>query len=43
VRIETTPLPATLMELIACLRGPDLGQELKQVDALLASTKLGSQ
>jgi hypothetical protein len=43
VLIETRPLPSTLTELTACLRGPGLAQAEKSVDALLASTKLGSQ
>lgn len=43
VLIETRPLPSTLTELTACLRGPGLTQAAKSVDALLASTKFGSQ
>jgi hypothetical protein len=43
VLIETRPLPSTLTELTACLRGPGLAQAEKSLDALLASTKLGSQ
>jgi hypothetical protein len=43
VLIQTRPLPSTLTEFTACLRGPGLAQEEKSVDALLASTKLASQ
>ena len=43
VRIQTGPLPSTLTEMTACLRGPGLAQEEKSVDALLASTKFASQ
>lgn len=43
VRIATTPLPSSPLEFTACLRGPGLAQNLKRVDALLASTKFGSQ
>ena len=43
VLIQTTPLPSTLTEMTACLRGPGLAQEEKRIDALLASTKLVSQ
>lgn len=39
VLVETRPLPSTLIEFTACLRGPGLAQNLKRVDALLASTK----
>jgi hypothetical protein len=39
VRIELHPLPSALLELTACLRGPNLAQERKSVDALLASTQ----
>lgn len=39
VLIQTRPLPSTLTELTACLRGPGLAQAEKSVDALLASTK----
>jgi hypothetical protein len=43
VLVATRPLPSTLMELTACLRGPGLAQNVKRVDALLASTKFLSQ
>jgi hypothetical protein len=43
VLIATRPLPSTLTEFTACLRGPGLAQEEKSVDALLASTKFASQ
>jgi hypothetical protein len=43
VLIETQPLPSTLTEFTACLRGPGLAQEEKSVEALLASTKLAGQ
>ena len=43
VLIQTRPLPSTLTEFTACLRGPGLAQEEKSVDALLASTKFASQ
>jgi hypothetical protein len=43
VLIQTRPLPSTLTEMTACLRGPRLAQEEKRIDALLASTKLVSQ
>jgi hypothetical protein len=43
VLIQTRPLPSTLTEMTACLRGPGLAQEEKSVDALLASTKFASQ
>ena len=39
VLIETRPLPSTLTEFTACLRGPGLAQAEQSVDALLASTK----
>jgi hypothetical protein len=42
VLIQTRPLPSTLTEMTACLRGPGLAQEEKSVDALLASTKFAS-
>jgi hypothetical protein len=38
VLIATRPLPSTLTEFTACLRGPDLVQNVQRVDALLAST-----
>lgn len=41
--IATRPLPSTPTEFTACLRGPGLGQEEKNVEALLASTKFASQ
>jgi hypothetical protein len=43
VLIQTRPLPSTLTEMTACLRGPALAREEKSVDALLASTKFASQ
>ena len=43
VLIQTRPLPSTLTEFTACLRGPGLAQEEKSVDAQLASTKFASQ
>ena len=39
VRVAVQPLPSALLELTACLRGPNLAQERKSVDALLASTR----
>lgn len=39
VLVATGPLPSTLTEFTACLRGPGLAQNVKRVDALLASTK----
>jgi hypothetical protein len=39
VRIATSPLPSGPTEFTACLRGPGLAQNVKRVDALLASTK----
>lgn len=39
VLIETEPLPSTLTEFTACLRGPGLAQAEKRIDALLASTR----
>ncbi|MGZ4371778.1 MAG: hypothetical protein ACXVRQ_06235 [Gaiellaceae bacterium] len=43
VLIATRPLPSTATEFTACLRGPGLAQEEKNVNALLASTKFVSQ
>jgi hypothetical protein len=43
VLVATRPLPSTFMELTACLRGPGVAQNVKRVDALLASTKFLSQ
>ena len=43
VLIQTRPLPSTLTEMTACLRGPGLGQAEKSLNALLASTRLASQ
>jgi hypothetical protein len=43
VLIQTRPLPSTLTEMTACLRGPGVAQEENSVDALLASTKFASQ
>jgi hypothetical protein len=39
VLVATRPLPSTLIEFTACLRGPGLAENVKRVDALLASTK----
>lgn len=43
VLIPTRPLPSTPTEFTACLRGPGLAQEEKNVTALLDSTKFASQ
>lgn len=43
VLIKTRPLPSTLTELTACLRGPGLAQAEQSVDALLASTRFLSR
>jgi hypothetical protein len=43
VLIQTSPLPSTLTEFTACLRGPGLAQAEKSVETLLASTKFASQ
>ena len=43
VLIQTRPLPSTLTEMTACLRGPGLARAEKSLNALLASTKLASQ
>jgi hypothetical protein len=43
VLVQTSPLPSTLTEMTACLRGPGVAQEQKSLDALLASTKFASQ
>ena len=43
VLIATRPLPSTPTQFTACLRGPDLAQEERSVEALLASTKFASQ
>jgi hypothetical protein len=43
VLVATAPLPSTLTEFTACLRGPGVAQNVKRVDALLASTKFRSQ
>jgi hypothetical protein len=43
VLIQTRPLPSPLTEVTACLRGPSLAQAEKKVDAMLASTTLGSR
>lgn len=43
VAVATSTLPSALTYLTACLRGPDLAQAEKDVDALLASTKFASQ
>ena len=42
VLVETRPLPSTLTEFTACLRGPGLAENVRRVDALLASTKFVS-
>lgn len=39
VTIELKPLPSSLLEFTACLRGPGLAQSEAAVDALLASTR----
>lgn len=41
--IETSPTPSPLTYLTACLRGPNLAQNERRVDALLASARLNSQ
>jgi hypothetical protein len=43
VLVETSPLPSTLTEFTACLRGPGVAQNVKLVGALLASTKFVSR
>jgi hypothetical protein len=43
VLIQTHHLPSPLTELTACFRGPGLAEQVKRVDALLASTKFVSQ
>ncbi len=43
VLVQTRPLPSSLTEFTACLRGPGLAQSEKSVDALLASTKFFTQ
>lgn len=39
VAIELRPLPSSLLQFTACLRGPGLAQSESDVDALLASTR----
>ena len=43
VVIETSPTPSPLTYFTACLRGPNLAQNERRVDALLASTRLSSE
>ena len=43
VLVQTRPLPSSLTEFTACLRGPGLAESEKSVDALLASTKFFAQ
>ena len=43
VAVETTPTPSALTYLTACLRGPNLAQNERRVDALLASTRFTTQ
>ncbi len=43
VLIETSPPPSSLTQVIACLRGPHLGQNERRVDALLASARFPSR
>jgi hypothetical protein len=43
VVVETSPTPSPLTYFTACLRGPNLAQNERRVDALLASTRLSSQ
>jgi hypothetical protein len=43
VVVETSPPPSPFTYLTACLRGPNLAQNERRVDALLASTRLSSQ
>jgi hypothetical protein len=43
VAVETIPTPSALTYLTACLRGPNLAQSERRVDALLASTRFTSQ
>jgi hypothetical protein len=43
VLVATRPLPATLTEFTACLRGPGVAQNVERIDALLASTTFLSQ
>lgn len=42
VVVETSPTPSPLTYVTACLRGPNLAQNERRVDALLASTRLTS-
>jgi hypothetical protein len=42
VAVQTSPTPSPLTYLTACLRGPNLAQNERRVDALLASTRLSS-
>jgi hypothetical protein len=43
VVVATSPTPSPFTYLTACLRGPNLEQNERRVDALLASTRLSSQ
>lgn len=43
VAVATSTLPSALTYFTACLRGPNLAQAEKSVDALLASTTFSSQ
>ena len=43
IAVETSPTPSPLTYVTACLRGPNLPQNERRVDALLASTRLNSQ
>jgi hypothetical protein len=43
VAVETTPTPSALTYLTACLRGPNLAQSERRLDALLASTRFTGQ
>jgi hypothetical protein len=41
--VETSPTPSPFTYVTACLRGPNLAQNERRVDALIASTRLPSQ
>jgi hypothetical protein len=43
VLVATQPLPSTLTEFTACLRGPGVAENVRRVDALLASTTFTSR
>jgi hypothetical protein len=43
VVVETSPTPSPFTYVTACLRGPNLAQNERRVDALIASTRLPSQ